>query len=88
MARKKKPDKLAQDAAAARAAGMSYGKWKALQSNLVERKKEIPDGWLVCQYCGKQFKPKTKRPQMYCEVYCQKQAQEERDRQRVIMGKM
>ena len=28
---KKEPDKLAQDAAAARAANMSYGKWKAMQ---------------------------------------------------------
>ena len=32
MSRKtNEPDKLAQDAAAALAAGMSYGKWKAMQ---------------------------------------------------------
>lgn len=88
MARKKKePDKLSQDAAAARAAGMSYGKWKALQSDPVREKNGTLEGWLVCQYCGKPFKPKTKRPQIYCEIYCQREAQKERDRQRVAISK-
>lgn len=87
MARKKKPDKLAQDAAAARAAGMSYGKWKALQSEPVKEKKGIPEGWLVCKYCGKPFKPKVKRNQIYCEAYCQAEAQKERDRQRAAARK-
>lgn len=83
MARKKKePDKLAQDAAAALAAGMSYGKWKALHSSPVKIEKKIPEGWLVCQYCGKAFKPTTRRPQKYCELACQKQASDERYRKR------
>lgn len=31
MTKARRPDKLAQDAMAARAAGMTYGKWKALE---------------------------------------------------------
>lgn len=80
--KKKGPDKLAQEAAAAKAAGMSYGKWKAMQSAPVEVKKEIPDGWRVCEYCGRPYKPKTKRSQKYCEVYCAKHANDERNRKR------
>lgn len=87
--KKKKPDKLARDAAAAKAARMSYGKWKAMQKPAKVEKK-IPDGWQVCQYCGKPFKPKTKRKQKYCDVGCQKSAlyernkkKQERDRKRI-----
>ena len=87
MAKKKEPDKLSQDAASAKAAGMSYGNWKALQSDPVGEKAGTPEGWQECQYCGKLFKPKTKRPQTYCEIYCQREAQKERDRQRLAMSK-
>ena len=75
---KREPDQLAKDAAAARAAGMSYGKWKALQGERPETKKEIPEGWRICVYCGKPFKPATWRKQLYCEAYCQKRATEKR----------
>ena len=79
---KKEPDKLAQDAAAALAAGMSYGKWKALQCNSTAKvEQSVPDGWLVCNYCGKAFKPKTKRKQLYCEPVCQAAASRERCRE-------
>lgn len=57
-------DNLAKEAKLARQAGMSYGKWKAMQ-NPVKINKEIPEGWSVCQWCGQPFKPKTKRPQKY-----------------------
>ena len=81
MGRKKKePDRLAQDVSAATAAGMSYGKWKAMQNNPVTIEKKIPEGWQICDYCGKPYKPKTKRPQRYCEAECQRKAQYERDR--------
>lgn len=84
MARKKKePDKLAQDAAAALAARMSYGKWKAMQSTPAVTEKKIPEGWIACQYCGKPFKPKT-GAHKYCEVGCQKKASYERQRQNHI----
>ena len=76
----KEPDKLAQDVSKAIAAGMSYGNWKAMQYKPVKVGKKIPDGWLVCQYCGKPFKPKTRRLQLYCEAGCQVEAQKERDR--------
>lgn len=76
---KKEPDKLSQDAAAARAEGMSYGKWKGLQTpENVEKK--IPEGWRICEYCGKPYKPKTYRPQKYCEPYCGQRARIERSR--------
>lgn len=82
-------DKLDQDAAAARAVGMSYGKWKAMQEVQVEEKKRIPDGWRICEYCGQPFKPKTKRSQKYCEAECSRKANDKRYRQkaRAIQGK-
>lgn len=80
MTKKKKHDKLAQDAAAAKAANMSYGQWKATQTIPVVITKGIPDGWLECQYCGKPFKPTMKRRQFYCEAYCGRMAQQERER--------
>ncbi len=83
----KEPDKLSQDVSKAIAAGMSYGKWMAMQHNPAKAEKKIPDGWLVCQYCGKPFKPKTRRPQLYCEAGCQRQAQYERDRARLSQYK-
>ena len=78
MARKKKPDKLSLDAAEARAAGMSYGKWKALQGEPVIVEKKIPAGWSVCKYCGKPFKPRVGSAQKYCEEFCQRSAYTER----------
>ena len=89
MAKKnKEPDKLSQDAAAAIAAGMSYGKWKSLQSPVKVEKveKKIPDGWRVCEYCGKLYKPKTYRPQKYCEPYCGQQAREAKKRKALPTG--
>ena len=76
MARKKEMDNLAKDAAAALAAGMSYGKWKAMQGySELKKKDEIPEGWRACKHCGKPFKPINK--QIYCEFACQKAAQKE-----------
>lgn len=79
--KKKEPDKLAQDAAAALAAGMSYGKWKALQAEgAIERK--LPEGWRVCAHCGKPFKPTNNAVQKYCEYSCQRAAADERSREK------
>lgn len=75
MAKNTEPDKLAQESTAALAAGMSYGKWKAMQNPVtIVKKDEIPDGWCVCQWCGKPFRPKIKRVQKFCESECQRQA--------------
>ena len=90
MAKKtKEPDKLALDMIQCRQDGYGchYGAWKALQDRPVVIKKkedEIPDGWKVCLYCRKPFKPKkySNNRQIYCEIECQKSAQRERDREK------
>ena len=76
MAKKKKEmDKLSWENAQALAAGMSYGKWKALQKPVkIEKVEEIPDGWYKCQYCGKVFKPTIKRPQKFCDSVCREKS--------------
>lgn len=53
MAKKKEMDNLAKDAAAALAAGMSYGKWKAMQDPVkIEEPNpdEIPEGYKICEW--------------------------------------
>lgn len=78
MKKQKQPDRLSQEVSLALAAGMSYGKWKAMQNaTRIEKKSDIPDGWLVCQWCGKAFKPKTRRPQKFFQTYCQREAYKE-----------
>ena len=74
------PDKLAQDAAAALAAGMSYGKWKAKQNPVkIYKPQDLQPGWKLCAWCGRPFKLKNNKNQLYCEIYCQKTAQRYRD---------
>ena len=77
MAKKKESiDKLAWENAQALAAHMSYGKWKAMQNPVKITPVEIdmPPGWQKCAWCGTPFKPKSKRPQKYCQAYCQASA--------------
>lgn len=81
MAKKNKPDKLAQEVSQAIAAGMSYGKWKAMQP-IVTAGTKIPDGWKRCEYCGKAFKPTQGK--RFCDVACQKQSYRERIKQGAI----
>lgn len=74
-------DNLARNAMLARQAGMTYGKWKALHynpdENVPPKEKEvvIPEGWMVCERCGKPFKP-THR-QRFCDFYCRTEAYKE-----------
>lgn len=85
MARKKEMDNLAKDAAAAKAAGMSYGKWKAIHPHTKDKEKqesEALEGWLTCKHCGKLFKPKSGTTQIYCDPWCRQETQRERDRER------
>ena len=58
--------------------GVHYGKWKAMQKPVEIEQPGIPEGWLVCQYCGIPFKPKTRRPQKYCQHICGVRAMDER----------
>ena len=63
--------------------GVHYGKWYAAQNRPVKiEPKGLPDGWKKCAYCGKPFKPKTKRIQYYCEAQCQAAAQKLRDKEK------
>ena len=86
MARKKELDNLSKDMIQCRkdGYGFHYGAWKAAQQRpvVVKKNDSIPDGWLVCKYCGVAFKPKTKRKQFYCDVTCQRRAQFEKDREK------
>lgn len=86
MAKKKEMDNLAKDAAAALAAGMSYGRWKAMQDKpvVIDKPKtdELPEGWKVCPFCGKRFKPNKygNGRQVYCCVEHQRAALRERNK--------
>lgn len=81
----KKPiDRLAVDAAAAKAAGLSYGKWRLQRWLRGDIEKiivpEKPKGMKTCPWCGTLFKPKKGR--QYCDFNCQRAAQEDRMRLR------
>ena len=59
-------DSLARNAMLARQAGMSYGKWKALQPREEPKEKPLPEGWVKCQWCGKAIKLLNGRKKIYC----------------------
>ena len=82
MARNKEPDKLAKDMIQCKkdGFGVHYGRWKALQKPVEIKEPPLPDGWLICAYCGKPFKPSSKRLQKYCEAMCQLGAQRDRSK--------
>lgn len=76
MAKKNEPDQLAQDAAAALAAGMSYGRWKAAQP-VVEVKKNLPAIGIPtrrCALCGVEFRDDENKNKKYCTVNCRNKA--------------
>ena len=76
MARKKELDKLTKDAIAARAAGMTYGKYKALQPVMsggqMASEQMQPAGQyeFTCAFCGKTFYRNSKLPRKYCSDDC------------------
>ena len=83
--RYKEPDKLALDMMKCKADGYGchYGHWKAAQEQVqIEKKEEIPEGWMICTHCGKPFKPKVKRVQKYCEPNCANKASRIRRREK------
>ena len=75
MAKKNKPDKLSQEVAQALAAGMSYGKWKAMQPIETNMSKK-PDDMKKCEYCRKPFKAKPNK--RFCDADCWSAAYKER----------
>ena len=63
-------DNLAREAMLAKEAGMSYGRWKAMQPAVeIVEPNELPPGWKSCNYCGKPFKKKSGH-QVYCSMDC------------------
>ena len=72
MAKKKIMDKLAQDAAAALAAGMTYGKWKAMQDPVTVRIEmpKLDENEIACLNCGVKVKQCASRNRKYCGPYC------------------
>lgn len=66
-------DRLSRNAMLAREAGMTYGKWKALQPRVEIEKKPLPKGWKECPICGKEFKPVVQQ-QRYCDPGCRESA--------------
>lgn len=68
-------DRLARNAMLARQAGMTYGKWKAMQPVVpIEKKGVIPDHWVRCEECGKAFPPKGSK--RFCDLECRRIAYE------------
>lgn len=75
----KVPDKLAQDAMAASAAGMSYGKWKALQgNNMADHSAPAAKTGKCCAWCGTPIPEDTRG--IYCSPDCAKKRHAEKCR--------
>ena len=81
MGRKRKPDRLSVEVAQALAAGMSYGKWKAMQPPDVPTT-SAPKAVIqrTCQVCGKVFWQSDRYRRKYCSVECRYEADTERQR--------
>ena len=75
-------DNLARNAMLARQAGMSYGKWKAMQQIVPITEKKASKDLKVCPWCGEKFTQPTKRNQIYCNVLCQQQAYYENNKKK------
>lgn len=78
-------DNLARNAMLARRDGMSYGQWKAMHP-ITMGKREPEERECVCEYCGSTFLNKTKRPQKYCQFYCQNEAAKLRAKERRLQN--
>lgn len=83
-----KMDRLSKKAMLAMLENTSYGKWQAKQPFVKIEKKEVPDGWKRCEWCGKPFKPYQGR--RFCEEACRTSSyylrkQEQRERRKAYM---
>lgn len=75
----KPTDSLARDVMLAKQAGMSYGQRKARQPIVPIAKREIPDGWRACEFCGKPFKPTQGK--RFCDIWCRTEAYRDKARE-------
>lgn len=78
MAKNREMDNLAKDAAAALAAGMSYGRYMALrykppvQKKPAPKKEEEPKGDRICKICGAPFFA-IRHNQLCCSYPCSRE---------------
>ena len=72
-------DNLARNAFMAKQAGLSYGKWKAMQPIVTVAKKQVKTK--VCPWCGKQFEASGKKE--YCDNLCNRNAYYNRNKERI-----
>lgn len=70
-------DRLARNAMLAKQAGMSYGKWKAMQQPVKVEDKPLPEGWRKCEYCGEPFK--GKQGKKFCDIDCRRKAYHDKE---------
>lgn len=77
-------DRLAIESDMALKAGMSYGKWKALNKPveivMPERKNVMKR---TCEYCGDEYWASDRRARKYCGVDCMKKASQKKLRERM-----
>mgnify|MGYP003297937051 CR=1 FL=1 len=80
MAKKKEPDRLTQAVLQAQAAGLSYGKWKAMQPRVeIPKKKPVADYVVMtCAFCGCEFVNGNNRRTKYCGDRCRARAESQR----------
>lgn len=72
-------DRLSMNAMLAEKAGMSYGRWMALQPVIPIVKPEIPEGAVKCEGCGMIFFTKSKK--RFCDEVCRRQSYERKKRE-------
>lgn len=81
MAKQKQPDRLSIESSKALAAGMSYGKWKAMQNPTVIIQPQRTRGIKrICEWCGKEYERHDNRASKYCSYECQHLADKKRMR--------
>lgn len=78
-----KSDQLAIDAAAARAAGLSYSKWRAMQPQTPREQKTPKDFYIrrLCLECGAEFIVNSSRTKKYCSEECKRRAYKRKNRE-------
>lgn len=77
-------DNLARNAFLARQAGMSYGKWKAMQGPVKPPERKGYEKLGICKYCRKTFLQSRSNKRQYCDSYCKDEASKERAKQRLL----
>lgn len=78
-------DNLARNAFMAKQAGLSYGRWKAMQPivPVVKKEPEETKKTKVCPWCGEKFVPnRFNSRQKYCNTVCQQTAYYENNKKK------